>query len=78
MKRQLFAVLFLLALSSLAVGQASLPVPNIVDHQTSSDFGSVSYQFTENIASADNVLVLAGGPAYRVLCEGWGTSFAPR
>ncbi len=58
MKRQLLAVLFVLALSSLALGQSALPIPNIVDHQTSSDFGGASYQFTEDIASAYNILIL--------------------
>ncbi len=48
MKRPLFFSLFLLALSGLAAGQSAVPIPNIVDHQTSSDFGSVSYPFTEN------------------------------
>jgi hypothetical protein len=58
MKRQLLVSLFVIALSSLALGQAALPIPNIVDHQTSSNFGGASYQFTENIASAYNILVL--------------------
>jgi hypothetical protein len=92
MKRQLFAVLFLLALSSLAVGQASLPVPNIVDHQTTSNFNGLSFQFTENIASAYNILVLvvdcdltnAGAGAYANGCgattypsDGNGNTFVP-
>ncbi len=58
MKRVLFFSLFLVALSGLAVGQSALPVPNLVDHQTTNDFGGQSYQFTENIASAYNILIL--------------------
>jgi len=58
MKRQLLAVLFVVALSGLAAAQAALPVPNLVDHQTSSDFGAASYEFTENIASDYNILRL--------------------
>ena len=58
MKRQLLGFMFLVALSSLALGQAVLPVPNLVDHQTSSNFAGVSYQFTEDIAEADNILIL--------------------
>jgi hypothetical protein len=58
MKRKLLVSLFVIALSSLALGQAVLPVPNLVDHQTSSNFGGASYQFTEDIAEADNILIL--------------------
>jgi hypothetical protein len=58
MKRQLLTVLLLLALSSLALGQAILPMPNLVDHQTTTDNGSTTFTFTENIASAYNILYL--------------------
>ena len=92
MKRQLLAVLFILALSSLALGQAALPVPNIVDHQTTSSFSNLSFQFTEDIASAYNVLVLtvtcdltnAGAGTYSNGCgattypsDGNGNTFVP-
>jgi hypothetical protein len=58
MKRQLLTVLLLLALSSLALGQAILPMPNLVDHQTTTDNGSTTFTFTDNIASAYNILYL--------------------
>lgn len=58
MKGPFVVALLLFLASGLAVGQAVVPMPNIVDHQTQTNAGPTTYTMTENIASDDNIVMI--------------------